>query len=399
MLDELDNLKMRVNGKGGIAFFHYGGHGVQVNGANYLIPVDADIPDEKKVATRTVNIDEVMSSLDLCESDTNIVILDACRNNPLPAGSGRSASRGLSVVGIKPKNSIIVYSAEAGTVAQDGLFTPTLAKFIQEKNISFSDILLKVRNEVNLKSSGQQTPGEYNQLFNNIYLNGIGNSINYVAENQTINIIDQFVTFDKQFLLTEWDKCLIAMKNKPLYKSDFQRDSKNMINGEIPYGPRGINVKYTIDSVKIENTTGNEVSNGIALAFNSFLKDGIYSWSSKTESLNTHWSVLLRQNDDDKYYVTFMVDISGNVAFDTNNNGVIHHYLLNPDIPDSFTFSDFNNFTIAVKGNTYLICINSIPYCFIQPKELSIVNGRFSINLYSKGKGQIEFSNIGIWKY
>lgn len=174
ILDELDNLKKRVNGKGGVAFFHYGGHGVQVNGSNYLIPVDADIPDEKKVTTRAVNIDEVMSSLDSSGSDTNIVVLDACRNNPLPAGSGRSASRGLTVVGLKPKNSIIVYSAEAGTVAQDGLFTPTLTKYLQEKNISFSDVLLKVRSEVNQKSSGSQIPGEYNQLFNNVFLNGFG---------------------------------------------------------------------------------------------------------------------------------------------------------------------------------------------------------------------------------
>ncbi len=171
MLDELDNLKSRVNGKGGVAFFHYGGHGVQVNGSNYLIPIDADIPDERKVVTRAVNIDEIMSSLDTCGSDTNIVILDACRNNPLPAGAGRSATRGLSVVGAKPKNSIIVYSAEAGTVAQDGLFTPTLTKLITQSGKSLNQILMQLRREVSTKSNGSQIPGEYNQLFDDIYLN------------------------------------------------------------------------------------------------------------------------------------------------------------------------------------------------------------------------------------
>jgi len=157
--------------------FHYGGHGVQSQGRNYLIPVDADIPDEKKLSTRAVDIDEVMSSLELCGSDTNIVILDACRNNPLPAGSGRSASRGLSVVSVKPKNSIIVYSAEAGTVAQDGLFTPTLARLITQDGKSLNQILMQLRKEVSQRSNGSQIPGEYNQLFDDIFLNGNGNMV------------------------------------------------------------------------------------------------------------------------------------------------------------------------------------------------------------------------------
>jgi len=177
MIERLDLVKQKINGKGGVAFFHYGGHGVQAQGKNYLIPVDADIPDEKKLSTRAVDIDEVMSSLDLCGSDTNIVILDACRNNPLPAGSGRSASRGLSVVSVKPKNSIIVYSAEAGTVAQDGLFTPTLARLITQDGKSLNQILMQLRKEVSQKSNGSQIPGEYNQLFDDIFLNGNGNMV------------------------------------------------------------------------------------------------------------------------------------------------------------------------------------------------------------------------------
>jgi len=172
--------------------FHYGGHGVQSQGRNYLIPVDADIPDEKKLLTRAVDIDEVMSSLDLCGSDTNIVILDACRNNPLPTGSGRSASRGLSVVSVKPKNSIIVYSAEAGTVAQDGLFTPTLTKLITQNGKSLNQILMQLRKEVSAKSNGSQIPGEYNQLFDDIFLNGkiteIANSNTRIPQDINLSI-------------------------------------------------------------------------------------------------------------------------------------------------------------------------------------------------------------------
>ena len=130
ILDSLLDFQRAVSASGGIAFFHYGGHAVQVAGKNYLIPVDADIPDERRVSSRAVDVDEVMASM---QGETNIVILDACRNNPLPSSSGRSATRGLVMSEYKPANSIIVYSAQAGKVAQDGIFTPILTKKILEK--------------------------------------------------------------------------------------------------------------------------------------------------------------------------------------------------------------------------------------------------------------------------
>jgi uncharacterized caspase-like protein len=170
MLDALGSFEERLKASRGIAFFHYGGHGVQVNGRNYLIPANADIPDEKRVATRAVELDEVMSALDASGSAANIVVLDACRDNPLPATT-RSATRGLSVVQAKPKNSIIIYAAEAGSKAQDGLFTPILANAITAPGRSITDVVMQVRRQVNEQSGGTQTPGEYNQLFDPIVLN------------------------------------------------------------------------------------------------------------------------------------------------------------------------------------------------------------------------------------
>lgn len=168
MSDSIIDFEDLLNASGGVGFFHYGGHAVQVNGKNYLIPVDADIPSERKVASRTVDVDEVMTSM---VADTNIVILDACRNNPLPASEGRSASRGLVVTGVRPKNSIIIYSAQAGSVATDGVFTPQLTKHLEEKK-EFSAILREVRSEVHAITDGAQMPGEYSQLMTSVYLNG-----------------------------------------------------------------------------------------------------------------------------------------------------------------------------------------------------------------------------------
>jgi hypothetical protein len=172
MLDALQSFQDRLKTSHGIALFHYGGHGVQVNGRNFLIPVDADIPDEKKVTTRAVDLEEVMTTLDGSGSDVNVVVLDACRDNPLPATSSRSASRGLSVVQTKPKNSLIVYAAEPGSKAEDGLFTPSLAGVITSPGKSLSQIFKEVRKQVYQKSGGNQTPGEYDQLFEDVFLAG-----------------------------------------------------------------------------------------------------------------------------------------------------------------------------------------------------------------------------------
>ena len=169
MLDEIKAFEERLRSTRGIAFFHFGGHGIQVKGSNYLVPADADIPDERRVSTRAVELNEVMGALDASGSEVNIVVLDACRDNPLPASATRSATRGLAVVGNKPKNSIVIYAAEAGSKATDGLFTPVLARELATPGISLAEIMTRVRKEVNEKSGGSQTPGEYNQLFEQVY--------------------------------------------------------------------------------------------------------------------------------------------------------------------------------------------------------------------------------------
>ena len=112
MQKALAAFKAKTQREGGYAFFHYGGHAVQVNGVNYLIPLKANLDDELSVGYRCVYVDEVMNSL---KGDANIVILDSCRNNPFAQSTHRGAgTRGLAAVGIKPSNSIIVYSAAAG---------------------------------------------------------------------------------------------------------------------------------------------------------------------------------------------------------------------------------------------------------------------------------------------
>ena len=172
MLDSLSEFERRLRANRGIAFFHYGGHGVQVGGRNYLLPVDANIPDESRVATRAVDAEEVVAAMEQSDARVSVVILDACRDNPLPKTSTRSATRGLAPFARKPKNSVIVFSAEAGNKAQDGLFTPTLVKHLETPGQSLSQTLMRVRREVVTVTNHSQTPGEYNQLLDEVYLFG-----------------------------------------------------------------------------------------------------------------------------------------------------------------------------------------------------------------------------------
>jgi TPR repeat protein len=170
MIDAIKVFEQQIKETGALAFFHYGGHGIQVNGKNFLIPANVDIPDETRVSTRALDLDEVMTALDAANPHASIVVIDACRDNPLPFLASRSGTRGLAVVGRKPKNSIVIFSAEAGSKAIDGLFTPAFVSALKIKNISIEKVMKLVRNEVNKKSNGLQIPGEYNQLFEEIYL-------------------------------------------------------------------------------------------------------------------------------------------------------------------------------------------------------------------------------------
>ena len=158
-----------VTRNGGIALFHYGGHAVQINGVNYLIPLKANLEDESSVKYRCVYVDEVMNSL---KGDVNVVILDSCRDNPFTKSSHRGAKmRGLAPVSAA-KDSIVVYSADAGQTADDGVFTPILTKLIIQKNKTVETILREVRDEVYRKTGGGQEPADYTKLRRAVYLAG-----------------------------------------------------------------------------------------------------------------------------------------------------------------------------------------------------------------------------------
>jgi carboxyl-terminal processing protease len=154
--------KLSNAGAGATGLFYYAGHGIQSGGDNYLIPVHATLRKASDVDVEAVPMDLVMKQMDFAQSSVNIVILDACRNNPL-ADSGRGISRGLAEIKTKPIGSFISYSTAPGEVAEDGNganspYSAALARAILEPGLDLADVFRKVRKDVLKATNQKQVP-------------------------------------------------------------------------------------------------------------------------------------------------------------------------------------------------------------------------------------------------
>lgn len=147
---------------GGTALFYFAGHGMQAGGNNYLIPVNADIKGEGDIEFEAMNLNRVLSKMESANNRVNIVILDACRNNPFTR-SYRSASAGLATVDA-PLGSFIAYATAPGKVASDGndangLFTSAFIDVLNNtKGITIEQLFKYVRSNVRISSDGEQIP-------------------------------------------------------------------------------------------------------------------------------------------------------------------------------------------------------------------------------------------------
>ncbi|HXM46244.1 MAG TPA: caspase family protein [Pyrinomonadaceae bacterium] len=160
---------------GGSGLFYYAGHGVQSKGRNYLIPIDADIQSEAEVEDSGVDASLILNYMDDARNGLNIVILDACRNNPF-ARSFRSASDGLAQVDA-PTGTLIAYATAPGHVASDGtdqngLYTSELLKQMQTPGLSITDVFMRVRAEVMKQTGSKQVPWEASSLVGSFYFSG-----------------------------------------------------------------------------------------------------------------------------------------------------------------------------------------------------------------------------------
>ncbi|MEL7122836.1 MAG: caspase family protein, partial [Bacteroidota bacterium] len=155
----LKELKMAVDDFGielrnfDVGLFYFAGHGVQVEGLNYLIPVEANLLEERFVEYDCLRADRVLRHMEKCNANVNIMILDACRNNPFERSWGRGlVGKGLATMNA-PKGSLIGYATSPGQTAHDGngqngLYTGELIRLIGEKGLTITQLFQKVRSSV-----------------------------------------------------------------------------------------------------------------------------------------------------------------------------------------------------------------------------------------------------------
>jgi hypothetical protein len=168
----LEQFSSRLAASHGVGLFFYAGHGVQVDGENFLVPVDADLRTEKDVQYRALNVGLVLARIEQARNRLNLIVLDACRDNPF-ARSSRGGKRGLASIDA-PKGTLIAYSTAPGRTADDGegrngLYTRHLLREMRVPGLRIEDVFKRVRASVATESRDQQVPWESSSLTGDFY--------------------------------------------------------------------------------------------------------------------------------------------------------------------------------------------------------------------------------------
>lgn len=153
-----------------VSLVFYAGHGLQIDGENYLVPVDIDPKREADIPLQAVRLNDILNTLTSVPSKSRIILLDACRNNPFPSIS-KTTGRGLAQVDVKfgTPGTLLSFSTSPGADAEDGKdgnspYTTALLKAGREPGLAIEDAFKRVRLSVNQATEGRQTPWESSSL-------------------------------------------------------------------------------------------------------------------------------------------------------------------------------------------------------------------------------------------
>ena len=162
--------KVAAKGPDTVALVFYAGHGMQIDGENYLVPVDVDPKREADIPLQAVRLNDVLNTLTSVPSKMRILLLDACRNDPF-AELNKTAGRGLAIVDAKTgaPGTFVSFSTSPGAEAEDGdgadsPYTSALLLAAKEQGLSIEDTFRHVRVSVNKATAGRQTPWDSSSL-------------------------------------------------------------------------------------------------------------------------------------------------------------------------------------------------------------------------------------------
>ena len=162
--------KVATSGPDTVALVFYAGHGLQIDGENYLVPVDVDPKREADIPLQAVRLNDLMNTLGALPTRMRIIMLDACRNNPFPALT-QTVGHGLAIVDTRAgaSGSFISYSTSPGSEAEDGTgdnspYTTAVLSVAKEPNLPIEEAFKRIRVAVNQATDGRQIPWESSSL-------------------------------------------------------------------------------------------------------------------------------------------------------------------------------------------------------------------------------------------
>jgi len=169
MIAAVQTLATSGKGKDLPIIFYYAGHGLQINGVNYLVPIDAAFTQPSDIPKRTISLDLVFDAIRSAGNVPKIVILDACRANPLAEVTVNDWIPGLAAPINAPPNTLIAFATDPGNVAADGVgihspYTRSLLRTLQKPGLTVESVFRRVREDVQFNTDGFQTPWENTSL-------------------------------------------------------------------------------------------------------------------------------------------------------------------------------------------------------------------------------------------
>jgi hypothetical protein len=180
MLEKINLFDDKINNskaENTVAVFYYAGHGMEVNGRNFVIPTDAEMKYQEDVEFDGIVLDKIISRMERSNAKLNLVVLDACRDNPLPKKKRSSKIGGWGAINNVAEGTYIAFGTSPGRQAADsdglgrnGLFTKHILKYLNEPGLSLNQLFKKVRKGVSLDSNQSQLTWSNDATFDDYYL-------------------------------------------------------------------------------------------------------------------------------------------------------------------------------------------------------------------------------------
>lgn len=230
--------------KKGVGLIYYSGHGIQADGVNYMVPVDLKLTEEDNLKYDAVAVDRILDKMTAASNGLNIIILDACRNNPFAKSTGGAPRDGLAKL-LAPKGTIVAYATDPGATASAGkgrnsVYTKYLLEAIKKPNIPVEEVFKEVLRGVAEETKDKQIPWISTSFTGNFYFSGKpqASTAAVAPADQSLwrlveasNVPDDFKEFLKNYPDSSYAPAA-KMKLTQLTRGDTKPDATDTLSGD-----------------------------------------------------------------------------------------------------------------------------------------------------------------------